>query len=233
MQFFEDALHFYQPLRNMPDQVDGLLLVRMGKCFLHGKRDQQAEECFRVALEFDRDDIDACMELARLYERTGRPEQALDYVSDVMLLRKSQDPKIRHKPSRRTESRTSSEKSSTITKTPKPRLKRPKQQGKKKHTKAETAERLQSQYFILREECEGMRIGDAASVDAWMDAARDLTDDFRGFKPFFPLDKYLKFLGYSSDSSSQAGTSLDLDLTAMAERLSKGLCWNSPVSKIR
>lgn len=227
MQFFPDALDFYQPLKNIPEQIDGSLLVQMGKCFLDGGSDQLAEECFRGALELDRDDIDATMELARLYERMGKPEQALNYVSDVMFLRKNQDLKTYRKPSKRTESRTIGEKSSTATKPPKPRPKRPKQQGVKQHTKAETAGSLKSQYSILREECEVMRRGDAASAEAWMDAARDLTDDFRGFKTFFPLDKYIKFLGYSSSSRAQAETSLDLDLTAMAERLSKGLCWQS------
>jgi general transcription factor 3C polypeptide 3 (transcription factor C subunit 4) len=70
-----------------------------------------------------------------------------------------------------------------------------------------------------------MRSGDAASTEAWMDAARDLTDDFRGFKTFYPLDKYIRFLGYSGDSRIAAETPLDIDLTAMAERLSRGLSW--------
>jgi general transcription factor 3C polypeptide 3 (transcription factor C subunit 4) len=54
-------------------------------------------------------------------------------------------------------------------------------------------------------------------------AARDLTDDFRSFKKFYPLDKYIKFLGYSGGSRLEAETPLDQDLTAMAERLSRGL----------
>jgi general transcription factor 3C polypeptide 3 (transcription factor C subunit 4) len=224
MQFFPDALNFYQSLKNIPEQIDGSLLVQMGKCFLHGGSDQLAEECFRGALELDNDDIDATLELARLYERMGKPEQALNYVSDVMFLRKNQDLKAYRKPPKRTESRTIGEKSSTTTKATKPRPKRPRQQGMKQYTKAETAESLKNQYSVLREEYGAMRRGDAASAEAWMDAAKDLTDDFRGFKTFFPLDKYIKFLGYSRSSRAQAETSLDLDLTAMAKRLSKGLC---------
>jgi general transcription factor 3C polypeptide 3 (transcription factor C subunit 4) len=43
------------------------------------------------------------------------------------------------------------------------------------------------------------------------------------FKKFYPLDKYIKFLGYSGGSRLEAETPLDQDLTAMAERLSRGL----------
>jgi general transcription factor 3C polypeptide 3 (transcription factor C subunit 4) len=221
MKFYKDALDFYQPLRNLPAHIDGPLLVQMGRCFLHEEHDQQAEECFQDAVQLDGQDIDARMELARLYERLGKPEQAFGYVNEVMLLRKNQGPKIPRKLSHRAESKTNGEASSMATKEPKSR---PRQQVKKQSIQVSKAEHLQKQYIILRRECEAMRSGDAVSADAWMEAARDLTDDFRSFKPFFPLDKYIKFLGYSGDSRLQAETPLDLDLTAMAERLSQGLC---------
>ncbi len=223
MNFYKDALEFYQPLKNLPAHVDGPLLVQMGKCFLHEGYDQQAEECFQGAIQLDGQDIDARMELARLYERMGKPEQAFGYVNEVMLLRKNQGPKIPRKLSKRTEGRTVSEKSPTSTREPKVRPNRPRQQAKKQVTQVSKAEHLQKQYFVLHKECEAMRSGDAISVDIWMDAAKDLTDDFRSFKIFFPLDKYIKFLGYSGNSRLQAETPLDLDLTAMAERLSHGL----------
>jgi general transcription factor 3C polypeptide 3 (transcription factor C subunit 4) len=224
MSLYKDALNFLRPLKSLNAYMDGPLLVQMGKCFLHVERDREAEECFQNAVQLDGQDIEARMELAHLYERMGKPEEAFNYVNEVMLLRKSQGPKIPRKLSKRTEGLTVGEKNSTATKEPRPRPKQPRQQAKKQFTQVSRAEHLQRQYSVLRKEFGAMRSGDVASVDIWMDAARDLTDDFRSFKTFFPLDKYIKFLGYSGDSRVQAETPLDSDLAAMAERLSRGMC---------
>jgi general transcription factor 3C polypeptide 3 (transcription factor C subunit 4) len=220
MKSYKDALDFYQDSRDLSDHIDGSLLVRMGKCFLYVEDDQQAEECFQGAVRLNGEDIDARIELARMYERMGRPEQAFHHLNEVMLLRRRQDIRTFREPLEGTEG---SNTEKTSTKESARRQYRSRQETKKHLTQASQAEHLQSQYFILQKVSEAMRSGDAASIDTWMDAARDLTDDFRGFKRFFPLDKYIKFLGYSGGSRVEAESSLDLDLTAMAERLSRGL----------
>jgi general transcription factor 3C polypeptide 3 (transcription factor C subunit 4) len=220
MKFYKDAFDFYRNSRDLSDQIDGSVLVQMGKCSLHVEDDQQAEECFQGAVRLDGEDIDARIELARMYERMRKPEQAFHHLNEVMLLRRRQDIRTFREPLEGIEGG-NTEKTSTKESTR--RRYRSRQETKKHLTQASQAEHLQSQYFILEKESEAMRSGNAASIDAWMDAARDLTDDFRGFKRFFPLDKYIKFLGYSGDSRVEAETSLDLDLTAMAERLSRGL----------
>ena len=189
----------------------------MGRCFLRAQDDQQAEECFRDAIELDGEDIDPRIELARMYERLAKPEQAFHHLNEVMLLRR-QD--IRNRIS---DEGRNVETVPLITKKSTRRRYRPRQQIQKRLMQGSQAEHLQTQYLNLRNGCEKMRNGEAASIDIWMDAARDLTDDFRSFKKFYPLDKYIKFLGYSGGSSLEAETPLDQDLTAMAERLSRGL----------
>jgi len=223
--FVKEALEFYQDLKSLSEEIDGTLLVQIGKCFLHAQDNQQAEEYFQKAVQLDGDDIDARLELARMYERMGKPEQAFNHLNEVLLLRKRQDPKNSHWSFEEIEGIEAgdTEQTSIAIKKQTNRRYRPRQQPQKRLTQASQAEHLQSQYFIMRKESEAMRSGDLASAGAWMDAARDLTDDFRGFKTFFPLDKYIKFLGYSGESRIEAETSLDLDLTAMAERLSRGL----------
>ncbi len=229
MNFYQEALNFYQDLKNLSKEIDGSLLVQIGKCFLHVQDDQQAEEYFQRAVQIDVEDIDARIELARMYERMDKPEQAFHHPNEVLLLRRRQDPRTSRRLLEETEGRDIENVSIAIKKSTR-RRNRPRQ-GQKRLTQASQAEHLQSQYFILRKESEAMRTGDAASVDAWIDAARDLTDYFRGFKTFFPIDKYIKFLGYSGGSRVEAETSLDLDLTAMAERLSRGL--SSPISHLQ
>ncbi|CAG8972020.1 hypothetical protein HYALB_00008305 [Hymenoscyphus albidus] len=56
--------------------------------------------------------------------------------------------------------------------------------------------RLGAQYSILEKQTEGMRAGDIDSTEAWMNAAKQLTDEFRAMRAFYPLDKTLKFAGY-------------------------------------
>jgi general transcription factor 3C polypeptide 3 (transcription factor C subunit 4) len=211
-------------LKGFSGAVDGTLLVQMGRCYLHAEDDQEAEICFQGAIQLDEEDVDARVELARMYERLDRPEEAFRHLNQVMLLRRRQDTRTSRKPFEGAEDK-AIEESSTSPKESTGCRYRPRERAKARFTQASQAEHLQIQHAILRDESEGMRRGDVISVDAWMNAARDLTDDFRSFKTFFPLDKYIKFLGYSGDSRGEAETSLDLDLTAMAERLSRGLSW--------
>jgi len=224
VNLYQNALFFYLPIKEQREYVDDALLVRMGRCFVHEENDDEAEKYFKDAVAFDTENIEARMELARMYERQDKPEQAFKYVNDAMLLRKSQNPKTPRRISKRSEGKLIGKGPSTATKERKTRVSRPKPEANGHLDDISRTEHLQSQYNIYRREFEGMRAGDPVSASTWMVAARDLTDDFRGFKTFYPWDKYIKFLGYSGDSRVQAETSLDLDLTLMAERLSRGSC---------
>jgi general transcription factor 3C polypeptide 3 (transcription factor C subunit 4) len=93
--------------------------------------------------------------------------------------------------------------------------------------------RLQDQYTVMRLQHHAMRAGVADAVNAWMEAAQELVEDFRSFKRFYPWDKYVRFLGYtkvSGDQSRTGATSLDVDLAAMADRLSNSKCRPTPHS---
>lgn len=218
---YEDALKFYVPVEDQPKQVDGAMLVRMGRCFVGKGDDTGAEIYFKKAVAFDAQNIEARMELARMYEKLNKPEQALHYVNEAMQLRKKQNPKIPRRISKRADGMHPGKRLSA--KERKSRAARANPHSNQHLDENSKTEHLQSQYHVYRNFLDGMRAGDPVAASEWMDAARDLTDDFRGFKTFYPWDKYIKFLGYSGESRSQAETSLDLDLTVMAERLSRGL----------
>ncbi len=102
------------------------------------------------------------------------------------------------------------------------RQKQPRDNPKKQRILSK-AEELGNHYQTLREEHDYMRAGDMDATEAWLEAAAALTDDFRSCKAFYPWDKYVKFMGYSGESRFHAVTPLDADLTAMADRLSKGM----------
>ena len=232
---YQDSLAFYLALKRHPSLVTPSLYIAMGKCFLGDRLDFKAEDCFQTAIQMDDDNIEARMELAKMYELVGEQEQAFIYVNEVMSIKRSQNTRLRPgqklgrrraridgPPSEPSEPQTDgSIMDNRVPRTYKTRrLAAP---AEKQIQEAARAEQLQAQYYTMRTEHEGMRHGEARATNEWMDAARDLTDDFRSFKAFYPWDKYVKFLGYTGGSRAQAETSLDSDLTAMAERLSRSL----------
>jgi general transcription factor 3C polypeptide 3 (transcription factor C subunit 4) len=230
---YQDALAFYQSLKRHPSLVTPLLYIEMGKCFQGSGLGFKAEDCFQMAIQMDDDNVEARMELAKMYEHLGEQEQAFIYVNEVMSIKRSQN--TRYRPGRklgRKQDRIdgpqegSNETKSDLSMMPTriPRTYKPRRladPAEKLKDETARAEQLQSQYYIMRKEHQGMRNGDGRATNDWMDAARDLTDDFRSFKLFYPWDKYVKFLGYTGGTRALAETPLDSDLTAMAERLSR------------
>lgn len=196
----------------------------MGKCYLNENRNREAEESFQQAITLDQDNIDARVQLAKLYEALNEQEQAFIYVNEIMNLRRLQN------------SRKKQQKSQDITQdndTLMPTVTRTKSYYKPKRLinveerqrqEQAASDRLQEQYSVMRLERDAMRAGDEKATLAWMEAAADLIDDFRGFKTFYPWDKYVRFLGYTvgpARGQPQTGaTPLDADLVEMANRIS-------------
>lgn len=216
---YQEALRYYQSLAKIPEELDSSLYTEIGKCYVNLKKDSEAEEYFISALREDNDSIDARMELAKMFERLGRMEEAFNLVNQAMHLRRT----------KHLSGEIQAEASGKNIE-PKRRKAKKSRQTKSKASKnsiymdeVTRAEHLKAQLQVLKQELDGMRSGNPQSLFSWMAAAKDLTDDFRGFKTFYPWDKFIKFIGYSGNSRILAETSLDSDLTAMAERLSKGL----------
>jgi general transcription factor 3C polypeptide 3 (transcription factor C subunit 4) len=222
---YQQALTFYQPLQQVPEQALASLHLQMGKCYLGGKLNRQAEECFQTAIQIDENNIDARIQLAKMYEALNEQQQAFIFVNEILSLRKTQDPRA---PQERPKVGGSQMKENSFmpTKSEQRSYYKPRRlvdSTERQNEEAARAKRLQEQYAIMRMEHGGMRDGHDGSTRAWMEAARDLIDDFRGFKTFYPWDKYAHFLGYTGNARLQAETPLDKDLVAMANRLSQSI----------
>jgi len=89
--------------------------------------------------------------------------------------------------------------------------------------------RHQARYLLtLYDESEelkpAMRAGDESAEQQWMDAAQILTDALREEKLFFPADRYIKFLGYSTEARRRAVHPKERnELLEMADRLQTNL----------
>jgi general transcription factor 3C polypeptide 3 (transcription factor C subunit 4) len=225
--FHQQALIFYQALHQTGKQTDPSLHLRMGKCYLAQKLNTQAEEFFQLAIQLDECNIDARVQLAKMYEDLNEQEQAFIYVSEIMKIRRMRDSEKWRRVGAEGHSNNDDFYMPTKLKrktryTPR-RLVDPSERQKQESLRAE---RLQEQFAVMRLEQNGMRAGQEGPTLAWMEAAQDLIEDFRGFKTFYPWDKYVHFLGYAGVAQAQAqtgATPLDADLAAMADRLSHSI----------
>lgn len=223
----QDAISFYTALQDRIEQDSVNILLQLGKCYVGIGDDTQAEERFQQAILMDDSNVEVRMQLAKLCERNNDQEQAFIYVNQVMDIQKRNAPlpilpKRRGRPPKegsKPRVRAIASKDS-LSKGPKG-PKRAVDDGVRRQCEEQKSEHLKHQYEILRAEHSGMQTGQESSILAWMNAAKDLTDDFRSFRTFYPWDKYLRFMGFSSRQLPLTGAEpLDNDLATMAERLS-------------
>ncbi|CAK7562487.1 MAG: transcription factor TFIIIC subunit tfc4 [Sporothrix epigloea] len=103
---------------------------------------------------------------------------------------------------------------------------------------ASTSARLRSRYQLCRELKERADGGDERASHEWMEAAKELINDFRSFREFYSWDKYVQFLGVNNflhDRSATMATAKghpgevgsgrqhSSQLAALAERLHQNL----------
>ncbi|KAK0722839.1 hypothetical protein B0T26DRAFT_704212 [Lasiosphaeria miniovina] len=190
-------------------------------------------------MEEDEDNIEARVQLANMYEgeqeQEGR-EEAFLLVREAMNLEARQGGDgAPSKPRRRR---------GPLTRPRKPRAKRekkPRDPNAPKKSKyvprrlINAEKRKQQDLEMTKEAAKNLQAlqelkgrvvaGDELATTVWMKAAKDLVDDFRSYKRFYPWEKYIKYLGYGANvpGGQSAVPSRNMKLAAMAERLQQNL----------
>ncbi|KAK4167557.1 transcription factor tau subunit sfc4 [Cladorrhinum sp. PSN259] len=235
-------LNLYRHIaENSPDllSLDADYLVCQGRYNMAMGDKVAAEECFIAAMEDDEDHIEARVQLAKMYEgeeeQEGR-EEAYLLVHEAMNLEARKGIRLGLLPKRnRRRGPYGPRKGGGGPRKPrKPRdPNKPKTRyvsrrllnvEKRKQQELEmTAEATKN--FTLMKEMEGAALlGNEQARAAWMKAAKELVDDFRSYKQFYPWDKYIKFLGYVTDEGGQSAIpARNMKLRAMEERLRQNL----------
>ncbi|CAK7227941.1 transcription factor TFIIIC subunit tfc4 [Sporothrix bragantina] len=100
---------------------------------------------------------------------------------------------------------------------------------------ASTSARLRARYQLCRELKERAGGGDENAGNEWMEAAKELINDFRSFREFYTWDKYVQFLGVNNFlhdrnaatvaavTEGEGGGQHSSHLAALAERLHQNL----------
>ena len=236
-RLYQNALSFYQSVKRVPGLATASVYIQMAKCFKGNGLEFKAEECFQTAIQVDENNIEARIELAKMYEALNQQEQAFIFINEIIAINRREESQniSPRKPRRQYRKKGAlplpapppeSSNDQSFVSIKRPRTYKPRRLADPaERVKEETAraDQLQRRYLTLQREYERMRVGDGTSTQKWMEAAKDLVDDFRGCKAFYPWDKFVRFLGYSRDARIQVETPLDSNLIAMADRLSQSL----------
>lgn len=236
------ATELLEIFRDTSDFPDSAVLLQLGRCYIIAGEQPKAEESFLAAIDADQDSIDARIELANMYEKAKEGEEALILAAEAMALRDAQHHQSGYDPSdilgsmsgrqayqedlrrRMSQNEQGAGAGRSSKQTRVPRRYRPKRlAGADTFRQEEQARaiKLSQQYEIVRDLKRQISEGQSHLTDDWLNASRDLVDDFRSLKRFYSWDKYLHFLrkGPSLESGNSQGQ--DNELSQMYERLTR------------
>ena len=233
----EEALRYVNLFKHVASTggdvaVDADILVIQGRCHIILGDKPAAEECFIAAIEDDQDHIDARVQLANMYEgeqeQEGR-EEAFLLVRQALNLELTGDGTKRRRrgPYKARGPRKPREKREPgAPRRSKYIPRRLLNAEKRRQQDMEMTAEASKNYQRMEETKEGFAAGDEQATAAWMKAAKELIDDFRSYKDFYPWDKYIKYLGYGGNviqGGQAAAPARNMKLAAMAERLQQNL----------
>ncbi|KAL1897176.1 transcription factor TFIIIC subunit tfc4 [Ceratocystis pirilliformis] len=233
------AIPYFELLRQIIGPEDAGVLFHLGQCHVSTGNMEAAEECFLATIEIDESNIEARVELAKMYESAKEGEEALILVTEAIALQNAQrgeedrnaiagegadigdgpQPKPRSKNTRTPKRR---KKASGMI----PTRFRPRRLGDPSQRRKAEQERMKG---LLEKYGEAQTLrsqiyqGDDSMVYAWAAVAKELIDDFRSSKKFYTWDKYLKLLGRTSEGGEARKEGAKSALDEMAERLTKAV----------
>src|SRR5205823_14240587 len=85
----------------------------------------------------------------------------------------------------------------------------------------DTDRRIKGQYNLLKELEDTVKSGDRSAMGVWMEAAKDFTDEFLRFKPFF-YDRARGFTGYFRRKGDWFIDAAIIELASFANRMEEG-----------
>lgn len=226
-KFYYEALRFYSKLIEY-DSVNGPeLWFRMGKCYKAVDDLEAAEECFREIVANNEKHIESLVQLADIYQSTGRREEALDVVNKVIHYQQNENSVVsevqdqfQNKVLRSTfivDTRISKDKISKKVSL-RPSL------NERIVIEIRRTEHILFKWQKLNIVRDKMLQGDRYAVNEWLDTAGDMVDEFRNVRGFYPSEKSTKFKGIISVAKRRMQKmEINQKLKVMANRLQESL----------
>ncbi|KAL5612537.1 uncharacterized protein BROUX77_002693 [Berkeleyomyces rouxiae] len=229
------ATPYFELLREIVGPEDAYVLFHLGQCYMGMGNTEAAEECFLATIEVDEGNIEARIELAKMYESAKEGEEALILVTEALALQHAQRGDEAGNADGETGNGSQPRARSKNTRNPRRRRRapgmmparfRPRRLGDPSQRRKAEQERIKG-LLDKYSEAQALRSkiyqGEGDMVPTWIIVVKELIDDFRSSKKFYTWDKYLKLLGRTSetDESQKEGSKSALD--EMAERLTKAV----------
>lgn len=237
---FEQALRYYEPLRFTEEYADIGFFLAIGDCAFACGRNQEAASYYMTVVENDSSNLQARVNLAKLYEELGDKERALYFVNQAVLLGREEAGGRRRKGKRdRRIANLAREFQGTneqLIRNVAPRVSNVLAQRDVSAPETDRPAHAQYLYSKMNELRPAMRAGDENATEDWLDIADALLRDFRSNRAFYPLQKNMAFLGYTRDTQKKGGKKKEDnvmdEMQEMAGRLQESLS-NIPDERIQ
>ena len=225
---YHESLSFYEPLQHVEGYMNASYFTDMAVSYNAIGLKVEAKDCYQAVVDHDRDNIEARLHLARLYEELGMLEQAGTLVLDILSTstRDSKRPRTEKPP--KEINATSAPRSLLTTSTmlmprpPRP-ITRPRASEKETRVQVHTENAL-GLYLRVQELAAAARNGSVDLQVQWSAAVRTLIHVFKSNKAFYPYDKHMKFIGYSKDVGMDFTKSKGGKIMQQTQSLAGRLC---------
>ena len=192
----------------------------------------EAEDCLRLIIENDEENMAAWMQLATMFDNADMSDRAAPYVDKVIAMKRDQA--LQRKQARSTLPSllpTSEPREQSLSPSPEeiapissmidntPVQKSVGKRNRRQAEEAEIAQRVQSTYLEMRRLRERLRLGETGVKNEWMEGARSLVDIFRKNRGYFPIDRNAKVQGLSRKERKARGGQRTGDTGMSAGRL--------------
>lgn len=85
-RLWRQAVDFYEPIKTMPEVSNAQFWNGLALCYWELGQANDAEECYCTVVDFDEDNMEARVQLVKLYEATGQREKQMSMATQVISL---------------------------------------------------------------------------------------------------------------------------------------------------
>ncbi|KAL6715712.1 transcription factor TFIIIC subunit tfc4 [Lecanora helva] len=199
-EFYQEALRYYEPLRQVSDCVDTLYLSELASCYRALGLKKEAEECYdQINNANVRNDEAPGHSIGNCYSSTLT---RLGYANNA-----HEPQRLKRRTGGRAAASARRRRPSCLTDTlilPAPLPKRQTTKNSTEDSGLAEEDDIRSLFYQRQSITENLRKGDRDCKGDWMIVTKKLLDNFRNNKVFYSVDKHHKFYGYSKEARAMS-----------------------------
>lgn len=216
LNYFHEALRYYEPLQQVSDYADSSYLFELASCYRAVGLREEAEDCYKQVIDDDTGNHEARMQLAEIRQSSGAIQARYTDSHQGPTTRQHKPGKRMGKSDRKRVPLHSSNIDTTKLPTTSFIRKPPRQPMMEKQQMRDDGE-IHSLFLYRQSLTEEARKRDKDCDSEWMATTELLLQDFRDNKVFYPGEKHHRFCGYSKEARAM-GSRPKHELDALVAR---------------